>query len=170
MTTRVDVLQPASAPAVTWRTVALIFGVFLGRAFVMALAVGLLLTAAAVALPAPLQEPAPALDPAGATSGSFLMRRGRDQPYVAAPVLECDVNVRVAGLVARMTVRQAFRNATDEWVEGVYVFPLPPEAAVDHLLMKVGERTIEGQIRERQQAKAEYQQARDSGRRASLVE
>ena len=72
--------------------------------------------------------------------------------------------------MARATVRQTFRNATDEWVEGVYVFPLPEQAAVDHLLMKVGERTIEGRIREREQAKAEYQQARDSGRKASLVE
>jgi Ca-activated chloride channel family protein len=50
------------------------------------------------------------------------------------------------------------------------VFPLPETAAVDHLLMKAGERTIEGQIRERAQAKAEYRQARVEGRKASLVE
>ena len=49
------------------------------------------------------------------------------------------------------------------------MFPLPEKAAVDHLLMRVGERTIEGQIREREQAKAEYEQARERGaaRRAS---
>ncbi len=36
--------------------------------------------------------------------------------------------------------------------------------------MRVGERTIEGQIREREQARAEYQQAKASGKKASLVE
>ncbi len=55
------------------------------------------------------------------------------------------------------------------------MFPLPETAAVDHLLMRVGERTIEGQIREREQAKAEYQQARGRGaqgepRRAGAAE
>jgi len=72
--------------------------------------------------------------------------------------------------VARATVRQRFRNDGDGWVEGVYVFPLPEGAAVDHLRMKVGERIIEGQIREREKARAEYERAKEQGHRASLVE
>jgi Ca-activated chloride channel family protein len=139
-----------------------------GRALVLAVAVGLLLTAASVALPAPAPARGPA--PESVTSGSFLMRRTAGEPWAEAPTLATEVSFRVAGVVARASVRQRFRNATDGWVEGVYVFPLPETAAVDHLLMRVGERTIEGQIREREQAKAEYQQARDEGRKASLVE
>ena len=64
----------------------------------------------------------------------------------------------------------ALPQPDERWVEGVYVFPLPENAAVDHLLMQVGERTIEGQIREREEAKAEYQQAKQRGQKASLVE
>jgi Ca-activated chloride channel family protein len=151
-------------------------GRLLGLAFALALALGLLLAAATLALSAPLQEapaavaPAEPLSPSRAQSGSFLMRRGHDQPWVSAPLLDTEFHVRVSGIVARASLRQRFRNATDEWVEGVYVFPLPEQAAVDHLLMKVGERTIEGQIREREQAQAEYRQARDAGKKASLVE
>jgi len=152
----------------TWVRVAAEFGRLLGLAFVLALAVGLLLTAAAVALPAP--EPDQEATPEKALSGSFLMRRTKGEGWVNAPTLATEVSFRVAGVVARATVRQRFRNATDEWVEGVYVFPLPETAAVDHLVMRVGERAIEGQVREREQAKAEYQQARDEGRKASLVE
>ncbi len=180
MTTRADVLEHTRRPVpLTWRTVAADFGRLLGLAFALALAVGLLLTAATIALPAPLPS-APATDaaaplalplsPSRAESGSFLMRRGQDQPWTKAPLLDTEFRVRVSGIVARASVRQRFRNATDEWVEGVYVFPLPEQAAVDHLLMKVGERTIEGQIREREQAQAEYRQARDAGKKASLVE
>ncbi|MCB1845671.1 MAG: marine proteobacterial sortase target protein, partial [Halioglobus sp.] len=56
-----------------------------------------------------------------------------------------------------------------EWVEGVYVFPLPEAAAVDRLRMRAGERVVEGEIREKENAKKEYESARNEGRRASLV-
>jgi len=108
--------------------------------------------------------------PEGAKSGTFLIRRTKDDPWAAAPTLATEARFEIAGLVARATVTQRFRNATDGWVEGIYVFPLPEAAAVDHLRMRVGERVIEGQIRERDEARAEYQQAKASGRRASLVE
>jgi Ca-activated chloride channel family protein len=145
------------------------FGKLLGKAFVLGIAVGLVLTLAAAALPAPLQE-AQAESPRLATSGRFLMRRASGEGWTMAPNLATEASFKVAGVVARATVRQRFQNATDGWVEGVYVFPLPENAAVDHLLMKVGEREIEGQIREREQAKAEYQQAKSEGKKASLVE
>jgi Ca-activated chloride channel family protein len=67
-------------------------------------------------------------------------------------------------------VVQRFRNDSLDWVEGLYVFPLPEGAAVDQLRMKIGERVIEGVIRERETARVEYERAKDSGRRASLVE
>jgi Ca-activated chloride channel family protein len=164
-----------------WKAVAADFGRLLGLAFVMSLAVGLLLTAAAVAVPAPLacaEAPLACAEaplkrcerPADAQSGSFFMRRTHDEPWASAPMLDTEVSVRVSGLVARAKVVQRFRNGSDEWVEGIYVFPLPPQSAVDHLRMRVGERTIEGQIREREQARAEYQQAKTSGKKASLVE
>jgi Ca-activated chloride channel family protein len=104
------------------------------------------------------------------SSGSFLMQREKGEPWAQAPTLSTDVTFRVAGVIARATVKQRFRNTTTDWVEGVYVFPMPEKAAVDHLLMRVGERTIEGRIREREQAKAEYQQAKEEGKKASLVE
>ena len=50
------------------------------------------------------------------------------------------------------------------------MFPLPNQAAVDHLRMKIGDRIIEGQIQEREQAKKTYAKAKAKGKRASLVE
>jgi Ca-activated chloride channel family protein len=52
----------------------------------------------------------------------------------------------------------------------VYVFPLPETAAVDRLRMVVGERVIEGQVREKEEARQVYETARREGVRASLVE
>lgn len=108
--------------------------------------------------------------PGDQTSGSFLMRVRPGGQYVRSPVLSTDVKFRVSGTVARAVVSQQFRNDSTDWVEGIYVFPLPENAAVDRLQMHVGDRLIEGQIRERQQARAEYEAAREQGSLASLVE
>jgi len=101
-------------------------------------------------------------------SGSLLLRM--QDGYVAATALNTDVHIEVSGIVARVSLRQEFHNEASDWVEGVYVFPLPDEAAVDHLRMHVGERIIEGEIREKEQARKDYERARDAGRKTSLVE
>ncbi|HEX6999840.1 MAG TPA: marine proteobacterial sortase target protein [Gammaproteobacteria bacterium] len=86
----------------------------------------------------------------------------------AAP-LSTHVRISVSGIVARVAVTQRFRNTGGERLEALYAFPLPDDAAVDRLTMRVGDRLIEGEIREREQAERLYADARDSGRRASLV-
>jgi Ca-activated chloride channel homolog len=104
------------------------------------------------------------------TEGTMLWRTAEQTELVPAPTLKTDVRIVVTGIVARATVRQDFTNPSRLWVEGVYVFPLPEDAAVDHLRMRVGDRVIEGVIQERAAAKTQYEQARQQGKRASLVE
>jgi Ca-activated chloride channel family protein len=111
-----------------------------------------------------------AATPAGTTEGTLYWRIEADTPLSPAPVLETDVEIMVTGVVARATVRQEFTNPASAWAEGIYVFPLPEDAAVDHLRMRVADRTVEGMIQERMAAKAGYDEARREGRRASLVE
>ncbi len=115
-------------------------------------------------------QDSPSDRPGDQTSGSFLMRVRPGGEYVRSPVLSTDVKFTVSGTVARAVVSQQFRNDSPDWVEGIYVFPLPDNAAVDRLQMHVGDRLIEGQIRERAQARAEYEAARERGSLASLIE
>ena len=44
----------------------------------------------------------------------------------------------VNGTIARVTVTQRFENNSDRWLEGIYVFPLPEQSAVDALRMQIG--------------------------------
>ena len=105
-----------------------------------------------------------------AAGGTLLLKSGANGETFAVPLLATDVEIRVSGLVARATVRQRFRNPHGDWFEGIYVFPLPENAAVDHLRMRIGERIVAGEIREREAAKAVYQRAKQSGQRAALLE
>jgi Ca-activated chloride channel family protein len=106
--------------------------------------------------------------PGAMQTGSLLMRM--EQGYVTATLLNTDVNITVNGLVARVSVMQEFKNDGVEWVEGSYVFPLPNKAAVDHMRLYIGDRYIEGEIQEKEQARKAYEQAKQAGKKTSLVE
>ncbi|WP_129647872.1 marine proteobacterial sortase target protein [Peristeroidobacter agariperforans] len=101
-------------------------------------------------------------------SGSLTLRDDQGRT-IDAPRMETAVRMKVSGVVARVEVSQRFHNESDAWVEGLYAFPLPEHSAVDTLRMKVGERIIIGEIREKQQAQKIFEQARQQGQRASVV-
>lgn len=86
-----------------------------------------------------------------------------------APGLKTDVNMQVSGLTNRVTVTQHYTNHSEQWLNGRYLFPLPENAAVDSLQMKIGERLIAGQIKPRKEARQLYEQAKADGKRASLL-
>ena len=147
-----------------WRDLARFAGEALAAGLFASLVLALatfIVAAQAAAAPAPRGD--------GARPG-LLLRGAQDAPPVPAPLLATDVTIGVSGIVARVEVRQRFHNPTAVWQEGVYIFPLPESAAVDHLEMQVGERRIEGQIRERTAARAAYLQAKAEGRKASLFD
>lgn len=136
--------------------------------------------AAAFAMPVSAQSPVPAEEPAAAKpalltlddvrSGRLMLKTETPGAYVPAPLVSTKIDIKVTGTVARATVTQRFTNPTEEWVEGIYAFPLPEDSAVDGLRMRIGDRFIEGQIKERQEAKEIYEAAKAEGKKAALVE
>ena len=103
-------------------------------------------------------------------AGSLLLRTPQPGRYMPAPTVATDVQMRINGMIARVRVSQRFENPGNTWTEGVYVFPLPETAAVDRMRMRIGERVVEGRIEEREEAKRVYQEAKQGGRRAALIE
>jgi Ca-activated chloride channel homolog len=110
------------------------------------------------------------LSPNEATNGTLLFRAIEENKYIQAPLQASDIKIDVTGLTARTKVTQSFYNPTDSWIEGIYVFPLPEEAGVDSLKMQIGDRFIEGQIKERQEARRIYEQAKAEGKKTALLE
>jgi Ca-activated chloride channel family protein len=108
--------------------------------------------------------------PPRVTHGSLLVKTHVAGPPDEVPAVRTDVRMRITGPIARVAVTQEFLNPTTGWLEGIYVFPLPEGAAVDAMRLQVGARVIEGQIREREEARQAYQQAQQTGKKASLLE
>ncbi|VAX05873.1 Inter-alpha-trypsin inhibitor domain protein [hydrothermal vent metagenome] len=101
--------------------------------------------------------------------GSLLLKMVSGGTMVDAPMVKTDVDIRISGMLARVSVSQQFHNPGKEWVEGIYVFPLPEDAVVDRMRIRIGERVIEGEIQETEQAKATYEKAKKAGKKASLL-
>jgi Ca-activated chloride channel family protein len=86
------------------------------------------------------------------------------------PLKAMDVQARIDGLLAQTTLCQTFVNALGEPLEATYIFPLPDRAAVTHFRMEVAGRVIEGVLKEREEARQDFEQAIQSGRRAAITE
>jgi len=92
-------------------------------------------------------------------------------PAMAATFpVDIEANIEVNGLVVYAEIKQIFINPHAVELEGKYQFPLPENAAVKQLMIKVGDKEIVGKIMEKKAAKAIYQQAKRQGKKASLLE
>ena len=81
------------------------------------------------------------------------------------PLVAMDVRARISGLTANVRVRQTYRNSLSEALEATYIFPLPDRAAVTAFRMEVAGRIVEGDLKERGQAREEYEKAIEAGHR-----
>jgi len=113
-----------------------------------------------------------AADPDAPTQGELRAKvkddNGKDTE-VPLPLEHTDVKASIAAFVATVDVTQKYRNPFDTKIEAVYVFPLPQNAAVTDFIMTIGERRIRGIIREREEARKIYEEAKRQGRVASLL-
>src|SRR6516164_11014934 len=86
------------------------------------------------------------------------------------PLDAVDVRASITGLSASVELTQGFRNPFDIPLEATYIFPLPDRAAVTAMRMEAAGRVVEGMLKERSQARADYDQAIARGQRAAIAE
>ncbi len=86
------------------------------------------------------------------------------------PLLKNAAKVSIAGVIAEVELVQVYKNDGKKTIEAVYVFPLGTRSAIHGMTMKIGDRIIEAQIEETQTAQKIYNQAKDQGQVASLLE
>lgn len=89
---------------------------------------------------------------------------------VVLPLKNTDVQLHLSGGLIEGEVTQLFTNNTNTALEAIYVFPLPSEATVTSMELRVGERVIRSVVKERDEAREEYEKARTEGRKAALLE
>ncbi|XP_061828865.1 von Willebrand factor A domain-containing protein 5A-like isoform X2 [Nerophis lumbriciformis] len=86
------------------------------------------------------------------------------------PLKGIEVELEVKDHVATVVSTQHYENKEDKAIEAVFVFPLPGDAAVCHFSAKVGQTEIVAEVKEKQKARDEYDDALSSGQQAFLLE
>ena len=86
------------------------------------------------------------------------------------PLKETGVDIRVSGVIADVRVKQIYANDGSRPINATYVFPASTRAAVYGMRMRIGDEVIVAKIKEREQAKQEFERAKKEGKSASLLE
>lgn len=104
------------------------------------------------------------------TLSPYFFIKGDDVVVDQLPLKSTSAEVNIAGVIADVKVTQLYQNQGKQAIEAIYVFPASTRAAVHGMKMTIGERTIIAKIQEKEKARQEYEQAKQEGKSASLLE
>ena len=86
------------------------------------------------------------------------------------PLKSTHVDVHISGVIADVTVTQHYRNEGQRAIEARYLFPGSTQAAVHAMSVRLGDRLLTARIKEKQQARIEYEAAKKEGKTSALLE
>lgn len=86
------------------------------------------------------------------------------------PMKSTSADVQIAGVIADVTITQVYVNQGRNALEAIYVFPASTRAAVYAMTMTIGNRRITANIEEKNKAREQYEEAKEQGKTASLLE
>lgn len=118
----------------------------------------------------PLPLPGSGGESADTTLSPYFFVKGGEAELDPLPLKSTSAKVAIAGVLADVKVTQVYRNTGTKPLEAVYVFPGSTRSAVYGMTMRLGGRVLKAQIKERGQARADYEQAKQQGLSASLLE
>ncbi len=110
------------------------------------------------------------MEEATKTLSPYFFIKSDDPGVDQLPLKSTSADVKVVGVIADVVVTQVYKNEGKKPLEAIYVFPASTRAAVYGMKMTIGKRTIVAKIQERKEARRQYEQAKQQGKSASLLE
>jgi Ca-activated chloride channel homolog len=104
------------------------------------------------------------------TESPYFFVKSDDPSVDQLPLKSTRVDVRIAGVIADVTVTQQYKNEGSRAIEAKYVFPGSANAAVYAMNVRLAERLLTARIKEKQAARVEYEAAKTQGKTAALLE
>jgi Ca-activated chloride channel family protein len=110
------------------------------------------------------------MEEATKTLSPYFLVKSDDPSVDQLPLKSTSADIKVVGVIADIIVTQIYKNEGKKPLEAIYIFPASTRAAVYGMKMTVGKRTIIAKIQERKEARRQYEQAKQQGKSASLLE
>jgi Ca-activated chloride channel family protein len=108
--------------------------------------------------------------PTAKTESPYFFVKSDDPTVDQLPLKSTRVDVRIAGVIADVTVTQQYKNEGTRAIEAKYVFPGSANAAVYAMNVRLADRLLTARIKEKQAARVEYEAAKTQGKTAALLE
>ena len=110
------------------------------------------------------------MEEANKTLSPYFFVKSDDPSVDQLPLRSTSAEVKVVGVIADVIVTQVYKNEGKTPLEAIYIFPASTRAAVCGMKMTIGKRTIIAKIQERKEARRQYEEAKQQGKSASLLE
>jgi len=85
------------------------------------------------------------------------------------PLKSTDVNVSIQGIIADTYVVQTYANEGSKPINASYIFPASTKVTVHGMQMQIGNQTVTAVIKEKEEAKQEFETAKSEGKSASML-
>ena len=99
-------------------------------------------------------------------SGIRTAKTGR----AVCPLQGVRVNASIGDSLVEVQIQQFFKHTGKGNIEAIYTFPLPHKGSVTSFSAKIGETEIQGELREKEEARRHYDEAIQQGDSAFLLE
>lgn len=113
---------------------------------------------------------AAAEESADKTLSPYFFVKGQDTGIDAVALKSTTVDANIAGVIADVTVQQVYKNEGTTPIEAIYIFPASTRAAVYAMKMTIGQRVLTAAIKRRDEARKDYEKAKQEGKSASLLQ
>ena len=104
------------------------------------------------------------------TLSPYFFVKSDDPTIDQLPLKSTSALVNISGVISDVQVTQVYKNEGKKALEAIYIFPASTRAAVYGMKMTIGKRVIEAKIKKREEARQDYEKAKQEGRSASLLE
>lgn len=104
------------------------------------------------------------------TMAPYFLVVSEDTAVDCFPLKKTDVTANITGTIAETYVTQTYKNEGDSPISASYLFPASTKVSVHGMTMQVGNNIVTAQIKEKEEAKQEFEEAKSEGKSASLLE
>ncbi len=109
-------------------------------------------------------------DDTDATLAPYFLIDGMDTATDSFPLKETNVSVNINGIFAETFVTQTYSNEGQDPINATYVFPASSRVTIHGMKMEIGDEIITAKIKEKEEARHDYEPAKSEGKSASLLE
>jgi len=104
------------------------------------------------------------------TLAPYFLVEGGDDTVDSFPLKGTKVSTDINGVIAETYVTQIYTNEGEKPISASYVFPASADVTVHGMKMQIGDQVVTARIKEREEAKEEFEEAKRDGKSASLLE